>query len=832
VPSLQKLEIAGFRSFGESVCEMVFEGPCAVISGPNSQGKTAIAEAVEFLLTGQTVRRELLGGAKAEFDRCLRNVHIPATAPVWVSAELTDSQGATRVLKRELIADYTAQDDCVSRLFVDGIEVDAFPEIGVPLADPPLRAPVLLQHSLRFALSAKPSERTEYFKSVVEIGDLEVFRDAAVQAGKSLSAPTPGALEQLASCAQVPELASICSELEAADPDSSHISDLLSSALEVALVSTGISDGDIPMSLEERLATLKGVVEGQREQRFPIAAFTVADLPEIPAVPFDASVLHSFIELRTSVDAETDRVRDIFTAVLAVPSIAATESAVDCPVCVTEDALTPGRIAEIRKQLETSSGFGDAKRAVDENLRESRRSLEGIKLTPGDFIPAILRWDNDRWTEVEEAAGSLGVSTSTLGEVRESAKTAAAALDQHNSCAVRAAELVDRLTKNLQDVVPESVSEIEARLTKLSASRDELATHLKTLASTARPMVETVKREIDRTADLLRWADLLNLVENSDALGTALLERHARSAVQKELDEAIKEIDRAKGKLFDARFEAISDEIESWWELLRPEEHVSFGGVKRRGTGRRFVDFKAAMRADLPEEPVERDAIGVFSDSQLNALGLAAFLARCEKQSVPFVVLDEPVQAGDDEHRTTFARFAVKQLMDNGVQVIVSSYDDRLTKLLRDLYRDAPLDSFDLKLSTRTEGTEVTRTTNPVLMAFRMAAPFARHDDETIRREGAQKLRPAAERLAKEIILKGRRANDEECDIDEYDGKMLRELQPLLEPYLPDADERGKWRAISTILNPAHHDDTVPARNALVVALGDLERSLKDHGLQ
>jgi hypothetical protein len=34
------------------------------------------------------------------------------------------------------------------------------------------------------------------------------------------------------------------------------------------------------------------------------------------------------------------------------------------------------------------------------------------------------------------------------------------------------------------------------------------------------------------------------------------------------------------------------------------------------------------------------------------------------------------------------------------------------------------------------------------------------------------------------------------------------------------------------MLDPNSYDDTVPARTALMVAAGDLERAMKDHGLQ
>ena len=63
-------------------------------------------------------------------------------------------------------------------------------------------------------------------------------------------------------------------------------------------------------------------------------------------------------------------------------------------------------------------------------------------------------------------------------------------------------------------------------------------------------------------------------------------------------------------------------------------------------------------------QAVERDALGVFSDSQLNALSLAAFLARCRLQRTPFVVLDDPLQAGDDEHRPTFIDYVIGNASD------------------------------------------------------------------------------------------------------------------------------------------------------------------------
>jgi recombinational DNA repair ATPase RecF len=72
VPRLNWVEICGVRSFGIEQ-SLIFDEEVAVIWGGNSQGKTSVAEAIEFLRSGTVVRPVMLGGAKNEYDRSLRN---------------------------------------------------------------------------------------------------------------------------------------------------------------------------------------------------------------------------------------------------------------------------------------------------------------------------------------------------------------------------------------------------------------------------------------------------------------------------------------------------------------------------------------------------------------------------------------------------------------------------------------------------------------------------------------------------------------------------------------------------------------------------------------
>ena len=199
---ISKLEIQGFRSFGRKPQTLTFTSPIAAVWAPNSHGKTSLAEALEFLLTGRLLRRELLASSQDEFADALRNAHIPAATPVSVQAEIAALDGKKHLVKRTLTADYEKRADCRSLLEVDGKaagEEEALQSLGFVFSQPPLRAPVLTQHTLGYLFSARPQDRATYFKAVLEVTDLEAFRTAvtALEPGlKHPGAPVLGKLER------------------------------------------------------------------------------------------------------------------------------------------------------------------------------------------------------------------------------------------------------------------------------------------------------------------------------------------------------------------------------------------------------------------------------------------------------------------------------------------------------------------------------------------------------------------------------------------------------------------------------------------------------------
>ncbi len=164
-PRLVSLEVRGFRSFGTEARTLQLDAPLVVVHAGNSQGKTSLAEAIEFLISGLSSRRDMLGGSKAEYYDSLRNAHLPAgDTDVYVAAMVRDPGGTTHQVRRELLCDFSQGTECDSRLLIDGVEVADLDHLGLPLADPPVRAPVLLQHTLRHVLSTEPKQRVGYFK--------------------------------------------------------------------------------------------------------------------------------------------------------------------------------------------------------------------------------------------------------------------------------------------------------------------------------------------------------------------------------------------------------------------------------------------------------------------------------------------------------------------------------------------------------------------------------------------------------------------------------------------------------------------------------------------
>jgi AAA domain len=829
------LRIRGFRSYGTEAREIDLDAPLAVVKGDNSQGKTATAEALEFLFTGFSSRRDLFGGAKAEYDRMLANVHLPDNdADVWVEADIRCADGVVRTVRRVLTADYSPTSDCASELTIDGQRATDLDDLGIPFGDPPLAAPVLLQHNLRYVLSTEPNRRAAYFRAVLDLTDLDIVRKAATRAKERVASlpplPRVTTLSTLGLVAQG-NTAALAPITKAANADDSQT---LTRSLVAA--ANALNPTVTSASADDTIAALRTVIARAQEQVFPIAALA----PDVGRLPTGvdpealAKSVASYIERLETVDAEVARLTPIFTAVLNHQHFAQLTEPTPCPVC-DDGTLGPDRITHIREQLEASSGLQEAARSVIEQLNSAIAVVDRVGTDLRSALPQAQQWQDQQWVEVSAQRDSL-----TAGRRED-----ASALDSSDSArgfVVRAEVGMRRLRETrtkIKGLVDAAVAKVEERaviqddiaplLGQVNNDVVVVATEMHGLKNLVDELHEELGEQLQTVVLPAGTREVLDLLEHRDDLMHEQRVQAQRKKVKQRVDAVGRAIQKAEAALLDDRFEKMGTEIGRWWATLRPDELVRFGGVDRRASGRRFVNLTAKLAVSAEAPPQVRDAVGVFSDSQLNALGLSAFLARQQLLGSPFVILDDPLPGYDPDHQVTFAANTVGTLLDNGVQVILLTHDPKVDAEVVGRHQHREPLHYRVELPPGLEGSQITNQDDFVGRKLGEAKAHLTNTTVEGRKAATGALRDAAERLGKQIVAAARTANGTPTTVASLGGSMLGDLIPEVTAHTQYADEAGKWQSIKGILNPGAHDDEVASTQSLGVAVGDLRKIRQNH---
>jgi AAA domain len=390
-PRINRIEIQGFRAFGRNKQELVFHSPIAAVWAPNSQGKTSLAEAFEFLLTGQIVRRQLMASTQDEFADALRNAHIPAAMPVYVEAEIVGTDGTPHRVKRTLLADYAKRQDCSSALEIDGTPAnqEGLAALGIVLSQPPLAAPVLAQHTLGYLFSARPQDRASYFKAVLEVTDLEELRRAVASLDAEIEPRDDPNWAKLLRAAENKEVTPSLLPPLALVPSADDLAEALDGAVSAVLHAAG---ADAPQTEAERLAALEALLSQRRAKTFPIDGFKRNPLPQWSDPPkADWDALDAYLSEREKVDEETRRLSSLFAEALAIPAVATAADAINCPLCATDQSLTPERIAYIRAQVQETETFQIAERAALEALRRLSAKAQTLDAAVTAACPRFLK---------------------------------------------------------------------------------------------------------------------------------------------------------------------------------------------------------------------------------------------------------------------------------------------------------------------------------------------------------------------------------------------------------------------------------------------------------
>ena len=84
------------------------------------------------------------------------------------------------------------------------------------------------------------------------------------------------------------------------------------------------------------------------------------------------------------------RLTNLFGEALALPAVAEATASIDCPLCGTEDRLTPERVAFIRARVADTEAFKAAEKEARESLSQMDSGLKVLGNGVAAALPAFI----------------------------------------------------------------------------------------------------------------------------------------------------------------------------------------------------------------------------------------------------------------------------------------------------------------------------------------------------------------------------------------------------------------------------------------------------------
>lgn len=199
------------------------------------------------------------------------------------------------------------------------------------------------------------------------------------------------------------------------------------------------------------------------------------------------------------------------------------------------------------------------------------------------------------------------------------------------------------------------------------------------------------------SASLNPVATLVKLVERGRSWRQARIDS-ARHEVAAEHAATIHEAcARMQRELFEDILRAISQPFAEIYSRLHPDESLADATVEKAGD--RGIELSVVFHGEICSPPH-----GVLSESHLNSLGIAVFLAMAEtfNERVRFLVLDDVISSFDIEHREDLALMLVERYED--WQLVVLTHDHRFFERIRRMaphWRALQLTSWDFGTGPR-----------------------------------------------------------------------------------------------------------------------------------
>ena len=684
-----------FRGFKALSGPIDLTGDLIVIEGKNSSGKTSLAEALEFLFQGSLSRREEHGeGNPAELENCIENQLRPSGESTFVEASFVRQLGTPNekqlVLRRLLTRDYgtTSTSTCESKLHLDGAELSQKDEAVILEELFSFVPPLLMQHTLRSFVQSPPSHRRQYFERILSLNELtDLIGRAVIGNAKLTEFKSPhesyglSLWETLIGQLRTPEAKTTAQKVKSVSQKKQ------ARALAEALIHVAGLEFSSPT---QDLAKLETWIEQQqkeaRQESFPpLAQLRPKQQPNLElsrtlagSEVRKASIVARWKEYESArkatktVSESALLIAGVLENMIQAGLIDREQAVQECPLCSHENpaTLTKKRILEIGGWKPLVEAERHALANFNSEIKGLKRDLQALIQEASDTLPSLPNLDQ----YLKDVSSELLNAASTLVKVRSRIETE---VRQHLDKA--------KLLFKSEMVQVDTLTEVESYAAESTACIDNLKglpEHGEVYRQALRSLETVIGQAASSDEEYRKRQSWLTCFKSQGEILEDFRWEKAKSSSQKDLANIRKELMKFRGNYLEDRRVLFSEGMQEVWSCLREDTYSAFSNLqvpKPKGKGFPVVlEVKATL--DDGFETKEIDALKVFSESQVNALGVAAFVTRSRLLGHGLLIFDDPVQSMDEDHFKTFARDVLPPILDEGRQIILLTHNETFAR--------------------------------------------------------------------------------------------------------------------------------------------------------
>lgn len=812
---LVELTVRNFRGFGSKAETIRLDRDLVLFFGPNGFGKTSLAEAIEWLFYGFTKRRRQGEGySKAEYAGTYANAH--RGRPVQVDLKVLIA-GKEYLLSRRLIDGDRTE---ASETYIDGVKAN-FSTISAGSSEAVY--PVVAQHGLQTFIHSKPKDRRDAIGSALGLDELTAFKASLESARASFQRTPPttiiNARKELT--ANLPTLALL--------PDASE---LTARWQKTPMQVIAADDTDILIKVAARLcgatATTADEALAALRNRRGAASKAIFDIGKVAPTPTAATDLETFIEDAGTLNANLAEFKTALGG--AIAALAATYNAAlldfwgrglalsstsdACPMCEAP-TLTPAKRGELQKRITDGAAAIASDKAFTAKTAAASTALTtlntaALKCCTKGLLPSDLTLLQNLLKGSEAELEAFLVNHDRLEAAKTTLSTETKAVADYLRGV--SAKIVDGAN------APQLLAEA-------TATHDNITRACADFGAATRayqdhwPTFERVLNDHIATHDVVARIDAVGKTLRS----TAAMRLHEKyETILTETQEVIRAVETSLQLKQKALLTTRGGEVKTLYDMLNPGANVVFQGMEP-GTDQ--------MKLHAASFGVQMPAAANLSECQLNCLGLSVWVMQATSPGSPFgfIVLDDPVQAMDDDHAEAFLSTMVPHLIDScGKQVIILSHVQSITDRLQTINLSRPHRYFHLDNYAQT-GPVVTEQARIAKMLAHIKA--CAQGNVANREHAVDRLRVLIEVLIRELHMMkiGTPAPAK------YDNATTGDLLKLFRT-IPDTTPQEHSGLADTVgfADPAHHSQvgySTPLATAINPHIDRVSGLLRRYGL-